>query len=103
MEGQMIQNPSNLPTSFQGVELSDMGSNNLRSIYIASGDESNGKSNKLYRYNTAVEYKNAKVIDDTGVWTYYNENKFIGLKLEIKEQNNNLLITIGKQVDFLFL
>ena len=34
---------------------------------------------------------------------YYNENKFIGLKLEIKEQNNNLLITIGKQVDFLFL
>ena len=91
----MIQNPSNLPTSFQGVELSDVGSNNLRSIYIASGDESNGKSNKLYRYNTAGEYKNAKVIDDTGVWTYYGSSSLnLSCEMESVRLNGNYLMFV---------
>lgn len=90
-----FQNPSNLPTSFQGVELSDVGSNNLRSIYIASGDESNGKSNKLYRYNTAGEYKNAKVIDDTGVWTYYGSSSLnLSCEMESVRLNGNYLMFV---------
>lgn len=90
-----FQNPSNLPSSFQGVEVSDTGSNNLRSIYIASGDESNGKSNKLYRYNTAGEYKNAKVIDDTGVWTYYGSSSLnLSCEMESVRLNGNYLMFV---------
>lgn len=90
-----FENPSNLPSSFQGVELSDAGNNNLRSIYIASGDESNGKPNKIYRYNTAGEYKKVKTIDDTGVWTRYGSSSLnLACEMESVRLSGNYLMFV---------
>ena len=84
----VFNNPSQLPTSVQGVEISQR-SNNKHSIYLSSGNESSS-SNKIYRYEGTVgsstgTYKKKVVIDDTGVWGLYgSQYENINLTAEIE-------------------
>ena len=49
----------------------------------------------LYRYNTAGEYKNVKVIDDTGVWTNYGSPSLnLNCEMESVRLSGNYLMFV---------
>ena len=81
-----FQEPQNMPSSMQGLELSNL-SNNLHSIYITSGNESSsesGFSNYIYRFNSAGVYKATVKINDTGLWSAYNSSNTYNAVAEIE-------------------
>lgn len=81
-----FNNPSNMPTSVQGLELSNLASG-LHSIYITSGNEAEftmNYKNYIYRYNSAGTYKNSIQINDTGLWTDYGAGSSYNAVAEIE-------------------
>lgn len=78
-----FDNPSNMPPSFQGVELSDI-ADGLHSIYIASGNEKEHKANTLTRFNSKGVFRTKVTIDDTGVWGIYNRGYINNTTAEIE-------------------
>ena len=81
-----FNNPSNMPTSVQGLELSNLASG-LHSIYITSGNEAKSTmnyKNLIYRYNSAGTYKNSIQINDAGLWTDYGAGSSYNAVAEIE-------------------
>ncbi|MBR3581532.1 MAG: hypothetical protein IKO54_03715 [Lachnospiraceae bacterium] len=87
-----VTQPSNMPSSVQGVELSNAGGG-IHSIYVSSGNEKKGIPLKIFRFNTNGNYKNQATIIDTGVWSLYNASPSLDVLAEIeciKISGNNL-------------
>ncbi|MBO4921118.1 MAG: hypothetical protein J5372_04310 [Lachnospiraceae bacterium] len=68
-------NQSGMAASVQGIDLSNI-SGGLHSIYQSSGNENDPDSgvNKIHRFNSAGVHKKEVTIDDTGLWTAYNQS-----------------------------
>ena len=78
-----INNPTNMPTSVQGVELSNL-ADGIHSIYVASGNEAKGQALTITRFNTNGNFKKQVTIVDTGVWGIYNRGEYSNALAEIE-------------------
>ena len=78
-----VTNPSYMPGSVQGVELSNA-SGGVHAMYVSSGNEAKSQNLRIVKFHSTGNYVDHVNIQDTGVWTLYGLSSSYNAVAEIE-------------------